>query len=203
MRCKTSWSIDIWLTCIFQSMTERWPMSNLLTNGNFLFFQILEFDQKRNVRQVFLLFSSSIFCVDISDEWPKQSQSQLCTKKLSKQSRIKIFFVYKFSLIENKKHNWIKKKILIKEFIFFKNLFKVFFEPQKMWSVRFSPVEMTSSSQLFNFIQVRNFKMKRRWSLCSKFSFARVATATKDVTFRVTSSQIQDWNTWLIKSLDI
>ena len=84
MRCKTSWSIDIWLTWTFQSMTQLWPKSNLLTNRNFLLFNSWVWS-KRNVGQVFLLFfSSSIFCVDISDEWPKQSQSQLLNTKFVK-----------------------------------------------------------------------------------------------------------------------
>ena len=91
----------------------------------------LEFDQKRNVRQVFLLLSSSIFCVDISDECPKQSQSQLCPNKLWKPLRKKIFFVYKFSLLENIKHNWIIKNFWINHFIFTKIFLKIFLRAPK------------------------------------------------------------------------
>ena len=60
MRCKTSWSIDIWLTWTFQSMTQLWPKSNLLTNRNFLFFNSWVWS-KRNVGQVFLLFFKLYF----------------------------------------------------------------------------------------------------------------------------------------------
>ena len=62
MRCKTSWSIDIWLTWTFQSMTQLWPKSNLLTNRNFLLFNSWVWS-KRNVGQVFLLFFQALFFV--------------------------------------------------------------------------------------------------------------------------------------------